>query len=125
MNQPNLSFKLQLYFFVCLFVFCFCFLGLHLWHMEVPRLGVESELQLLAFATATATQDPSCICSLHHISQQCQILNPKRGLGIKPASSRILVRFVSAEPQWKLQPLLYLFWKVSAMTPIILVSLSL
>ena len=27
--------------FVCLFV---CFLGLHLRHMEVPRLGVESEL---------------------------------------------------------------------------------
>ena len=26
-------------------------------HMEVPRLGVESELQLLAYATATATQD--------------------------------------------------------------------
>ena len=25
------------------FIF-FCFLGLHLWHMEVPRLRVESEL---------------------------------------------------------------------------------
>jgi len=25
--------------------------------MEVPRLGVESELQLLAYATATATRD--------------------------------------------------------------------
>ena len=24
--------------------FCFCFLGPHLWHMEVPRLGVKSEL---------------------------------------------------------------------------------
>ena len=23
---------------------CFCFLGLQLWHMEVPRLGVELEL---------------------------------------------------------------------------------
>ena len=22
------------------FFVCFCFLGLHLWHMEVPRLGV-------------------------------------------------------------------------------------
>ena len=29
--------------FVCLFV-CFSFLGLHSLHMEVPRLGVESEL---------------------------------------------------------------------------------
>ena len=30
--------------------------------MEVPRLGVESELQLLA----TATWDLSHICDLHH-----------------------------------------------------------
>ena len=46
--------------------------------MEVPRLGVESELQLLAYATATATTtwDPSCICELHHSSGQRQILNP-------------------------------------------------
>ena len=26
--------------------------------MEVPRLGVESELQLQAYTTVTATQDP-------------------------------------------------------------------
>ena len=32
-------------------------LRLHLWHMEVPRLGVESELQLPAYTTATATRD--------------------------------------------------------------------
>ena len=31
-----------------LFLFFFFFLGLHLWHMEVPRLGAEWELQLLA-----------------------------------------------------------------------------
>ena len=44
--------------------------------MEFPRLGVQSELQLLAYATATATQDPSCVCDLHLSSRQCQILNP-------------------------------------------------
>ena len=27
--------------------------------MEVPSLGVQSELQLLAYTTATATLDPS------------------------------------------------------------------
>ena len=27
--------------------------------MEVPRLGVEPELQLLAYTTTTGTQDPS------------------------------------------------------------------
>ena len=46
------------------------------WHMEVPRLGVEFELQLLAYTTATATWDPSRICNLHHSSWQHQILNP-------------------------------------------------
>ena len=44
------------------FFFCFfCFSGLHSWHMEVPRLGVKSELQLLAYVTATAMWDQSHI----------------------------------------------------------------
>ena len=45
-------------------------------HMEVPRLGVESELQLPAYATATATPGLSLLCSLHHSSWQRQVLNP-------------------------------------------------
>ena len=36
--------------------------------------GVQSELQLPAYTTATS--DPSHICDLHHSSQQRQILNP-------------------------------------------------
>ena len=32
--------------------------GLHPRHMEVPRRGAESELQLLASTTAHATPDP-------------------------------------------------------------------
>ena len=44
--------------------------------MEVPRLEVESELQLTAFARATATPDPSLIWDLHHSSRQRWILNP-------------------------------------------------
>ena len=53
-----------------------CFLRAHPQHMEVLRLGVELELHLPAYATATATQDPSHICNLHHSSQWCWILNP-------------------------------------------------
>ena len=53
----------------------FFFLGPHLQYMEVPRLGVKSELQLPAYATATVTPHPSCICDLHHSSQQFGILN--------------------------------------------------
>ena len=44
--------------------------------MEVPRLGVQSELQLPAYATATAMQDPCGICDLHYSSWLCWILNP-------------------------------------------------
>ena len=54
--------------------FLFCFLGLQLWHMEIPRIGVESELQLLAYTTATVMQDPSHVCDLHLSSWQHQIL---------------------------------------------------
>ena len=50
------------------------FLGPHPQHMEVPRLGVKPELQLLA--TATAMQDPSHVCNLHHSSHQYRILKP-------------------------------------------------
>ena len=59
---------LRLTFFVL-----FCFLGLHLRHMEVSRLGVESELYLPVYTTATALWDLSHICDLHRGSQQCQI----------------------------------------------------
>ena len=61
--------------FLC-FCFCFCFLGLHLQQMEVPRLGVKLEPPLPAYTTATATQDLSRICDLHHSPRQSQIPNP-------------------------------------------------
>ena len=71
--------------------------------MEVPRLGVQSELQLLAYATATATPNLSLVCALHHSSRKYWILNPLIEAGITPTSSWILVGFISAEPQWELQ----------------------
>ena len=47
--------------------------------MEVPGLGVESELQLPAYTTVTATttQDPSLICNLHGSSWQRWLSNPE------------------------------------------------
>ena len=67
-----------IYLFVCLF------LGPHLWHMEIPRLGIQSELQLPAYATAMPGQ--SRVCDLRYSSQQCQILNSL------------------ARPRWNLRP---------------------
>ena len=55
--------------------FCLFILGLHPPHMEVPRLEVEEEPQLPTYARATATQDQSHVCNLHHSSRQCRILN--------------------------------------------------
>ena len=60
------------------FCFLFCFLGPHLWHMEVPKPGVELELelQLLAYTTPTAMPDLSCVYDLYCNSGQHWILNP-------------------------------------------------
>ena len=63
------------YFFVCLFDLFVC-LRPHPRHMEVPRLGAQSERYLLAYTTTTAVQDPSHVYNLHHSSQQGRILNP-------------------------------------------------
>lgn len=49
--------------------FSFSFLGVHL------RPGVETELYLQAYATATATWDLSHICDLRHSMWQCWIFN--------------------------------------------------
>ena len=69
--------------------------------MEVPRLGVESELQPLAYATATATWDHSCICDLYLSSQQ-HLFNP---LSEARDQTHVLMDasgFVTAEPQREL-----------------------
>ena len=46
-------------------------------YIEVPRLGVESELQLLSYTTATAMPDPSHVFDLHHSSWQRWIPDPQ------------------------------------------------
>ena len=52
---------------IFIYLFIYCFLGPHPWHMEGPRLGTELELQLLAYAIATAMQDLSHVCDLHQV----------------------------------------------------------
>ena len=65
------------------FFLSFDVLGPHPRHMEVPRLGVELELELPAYTTATAMP------------------------GIKPTTSWFLVRFVCAAPRGELPHLVY------------------
>ena len=54
-------------FYLFSFLFFFVFVG--------SRLGVKSELQLQAYATATAISNASCIHDLCCNLQQCQMLN--------------------------------------------------
>ena len=61
---------MRIYIYIYIYIFFFSFLRQPLWHVEVPRLGVEMELQLPAYTTATAMPDLSHVCSWQH-----QILN--------------------------------------------------
>ena len=68
LSFPNSTAKLSILYLILWSVFhqdklrtpfFFFFFWPHPWHMEVPRLGVELELQLPTYATATAMQDLS------------------------------------------------------------------
>ena len=61
--------------YVCIYIYIFGFLEPQLRHMEVPRLGVKSELQLPATAIATATAMPELSHVCDPSSKQCMILN--------------------------------------------------
>ena len=100
-----------LFYFILFFILFF--LELHLGHMEVPRLGAESELQLLACATATATWGPSHICDLCCRLWQCWIFNHWARPDIKPAASWTLVGFLT---HWTTMgtPSFFFFWVVPA-----------
>ena len=66
-------------FSIITFFSFFYFLGPHPQHVKVPRLGAKSELQLPAYATATAIRDLSHVCDLHHSPRKCWMLNPLSG----------------------------------------------
>ena len=74
-NYLSKSFGLPFYFFFCLF-------------RTPSQVGVESEPWPPAYATVTATPDPSCICNT------CLSLTHWARPGIIPASSWILVGFL-------------------------------
>ena len=94
-------------FFVVVVVVCF--LEPHLWHMEVPKLGVKLELQLPAYASATAVPNPSLSMTYTTAPGNAGSLTHRVRPGIKPASSWILVRLVTVEPQKELHIILFLY----------------
>ena len=105
---------------VCSF---FVFLGPQSQNMEIPRRGVESELQLLAYTTATAMPDPSHICNLPHSSWLRYLTHWMRP-GIEPESAWTLVGFINHWAMMETPPcvflcILYVMWKcpVSCLAP--------
>ena len=78
--------------------------------MGISRLGIELVLQWPAYTTATAVAG-----SEPHLQPTSQLMatpdpQPTR-TGIEPASSRTLVRFVSAAPQQELHQWTFLLWE--------------
>ena len=74
--------------------------------MEVPSLEVKSELQLPAYATATAMLDLSRVCDLHHKSWQRQILNPLNKASDQTYICMDTSRVLNLKLQWELQILI-------------------
>ena len=73
----------------------FCFLGPHLKHMEVLRLGVKSELQLLVYTTATETAGSEPYATYTAAPGNAGSVTHWARPGIKPESSWMLVGFVT------------------------------
>ena len=92
---------------IIIFFFFFCFLGLHSWHMDVPKLGVELELQLLAYTTAMATSVTYTTAMATSVTYttapgNAGSLTHWARTGIEPATSWFVVRFISTVPWWGL-----------------------
>ena len=73
-----------LFVFVCLLLFCF--LKVQPWHTEVPRLGIR------VMSTTYNTAHSNAESLTHWV---------RPGIKPEPASSWILVMFVTTEPQWE------------------------
>ena len=65
-------------FFLCTFLF----LELHVWY--VPRLGVQPELQLPAYTTATLMQDPSLLWPTPQLMAMLDPRHTEQGQGANP-----------------------------------------
>jgi len=96
-----------LFFFF--FSFFFFFLGPNPWHMEVPRLGVQSELRLPAYTTTKTAMRDLCAASATYTTDhgQHRILKNWVRPEIKISSSWILVGFITAESQQELLKTFY------------------
>ena len=84
-------------------ILIFFFLGPHLPHMEVPRRGVQWELKLPAYITATATQIQDASVTYTTAHGNARSLTPERGQGWNPHPHGCYSGSFLPKPQRKLQ----------------------
>ena len=91
-----------------------CCCWLYPWHVEVPRLRVQSELQLPAYTTAhgNAGSEP-CLWPTPQLTATPGPWPTERGQGSNPATSWLLVGFISAVPRQELPFLQFLIFLLS------------
>ena len=97
-----LEFDINLFF--SFFLFFFFLLWLHLQHIGSSQARGLIGAVVLAYTTATAAWDPSCVCSLNHSSWA--MLDPQpteRGLGSNPHPHGSQSDSLTTEPRWELQ----------------------
>ena len=63
------------------FLFYFIFFLFRAAPVAYKRLGIDSELQLPVYTTATTVWDPDLVCGLRHSSWECRILDPLSEVG--------------------------------------------
>ena len=109
--KKEVSFKTTLYQIILFLnpfsfnkTFSFCgFLGPHPWHMEIPRLEVESATAAGLYhshSNVVSWTAPATYTTAHGNARSGSLSHWVRP-GTKPASSWILVGFVTAEPWWE------------------------
>ena len=95
--MPSVEFCFGFFLFVC-----FCFLGPYPQHMEVPRLG--SNWSYSCWPRPQPQQHSIRAISATYATAHSNARSPTHWMrpGMEPASSWILVGFVSVAPQWEL-----------------------
>ena len=86
---------------VCFFCFLFFLLWLYLWHMEVPRLRVKSELQLCSTIPAQQYQIRVASATYAIDCSSARFLTHWVRPGIEPTSSQRQYRVFNLQPQWE------------------------
>ena len=109
-NFDNYFRTIQCFFFFLLFFGLF--LRPNPQHIEIPRLRVELKLQPPAYATATATPDPSHVCELHPSSCSVRCVAHWVRPRIEPASLWIQDSIINHKGHHEGNPPVCYFYRV-------------